>query len=217
MKKLIGLTVVGMLLTAFLILEMGFVSVEPSQIIRAAERAQDVKVRLERNKAQVLEMYYIATRDTSTTGLMAYRNKVLVKQDRLFATGRNDILTTFTFNSPLSINEFERFVAKYRIKVDRFAIRAITPNNERMTISGKPSSSELVPRDSLTLMLTHSSSELQGIIECMGVISARFLKKVNDDARVFLADTSVDNAFMENEFRRHIPSLYWYIEENRSK
>lgn len=208
MKKWIALSVLVLSLSTFLVLEMGATAVVSSE---------DIKAKVESNKAQVLDLYSVAVRDTSMTGLSNYRNKVLRDQSRLLDAGKSDILTTFTFRSPISITDFESMVSEYDITIDRFAIRAITPNNERLTISGKPSTTELVPKSSLGSLIACSLAEFQGIIECYGVISSSNLKKINNDARVFLADTSADSTFIQNEYRKHIPSLYWFIEENGSK
>jgi len=177
----------------------------------------DAKIALEKNKSQILDLY--RSIDTSSlSSLKEYKNKVLSNQKIYKENKKDNVLATITFNYPISIDVFADFVNKYDIKVNQFSIRAINQIGDRVTISGKPGENEVVPENILNSMLDKSKAEFKGIIDCYVELDSAYLDKINDNEKnVFLVDTSADNMFITNENKKHIPSLYWFLENTSIK
>ncbi|TDT50757.1 hypothetical protein [Fonticella tunisiensis] len=126
---------------------------------------------------------------------------------------KENILITVTLNKPITIDEFEKLIDRYKIYIHRFALRAIDENGNRVTISGTIDKNGKISRNNIKIMVSETKSELKGVIDFYGEISYKYLKELQTDERIFLVDTSADNTFIENKYKKHIPSLYWYLEE----
>jgi len=99
-----------------------------------------------------------------------------------------------TFSSPLTKEEFTKFVQQYEIDVNSYYIYMLEPDGNIATIQGSPSTKELVPSAFLDIATSSIAEEyspgakLLGWVEMDGEVQMQQITRMLTDKRVFLID-----------------------------
>lgn len=147
---------------------------------------------------------------------------------QLIANGATSIKATIVFRHPLKQSAFERFVATNNLTdVAAYKLRFKANRGERITISGGPNATELVPQDLLSTAVNavqeREAGALLGWVEVQATISSQSYDALLRDKSVYLVDVSeavIGAAFADDEVARTASvdvimdsSLYWTLED----
>lgn len=170
--------------------------------------------------------------DTGQAGLLAFRaaNQRLAEQ---LLPGQSTISANIVLGSPISPEDFEQLVAKHRLQVTAFQMRAIDGRGARVTLFSTPSSpNELVSLPVMESMLAWSRKEtgdatFLGVTSIEASIPTLNFSDLSASPNVYLID--VTPSFVRKHFEQShagliragdaivVPTypIYWYIEDSR--
>lgn len=158
---------------------------------------------------------------------------------KAFAQSNTDIAKTLnipgttldariTFNHPLSVDEFKKFVADNGLNVSGYSIRVTAPDGTRWTIVGTPTGSDLVSQSHLNnyvagVQQQAPNATLNGVIDVTASFSAPRYTALQAVPGVFLIDVS--RTVAKQEAIAALPAtfdpkkltidegpVYWYME-----
>ncbi len=186
-----------------------------------------------------------AIRNYDYLSLSGVREYVAFNRARAEEYGRRtsgQLRVNIVFSRPLAQAEFEAFVRNYGLRVHRYFMRAVESSGARVTISGAPDDTSLVPAPSLALALSDLSvreaTELKGWIEVEVTTDPPHLRAMQADGNVLV--TELEHALLidaltpsalrsvgaTDETIRRIqddpdsetvqvsgPPLYWFLED----
>lgn len=164
----------------------------------------------------------------STQSLKAFvkTNKDLAKQLKSNNTQRLESLVTF--KRALSVEEFTRLVAEQNLTVHSYILRMVTPAGLRITITGTPDTSALVPEDKLNrekanVLQRYPGTTLQGVVDAEISFDVKQYDALQAHNEVFLVD--VTKTFVRQELNQLFPNAdpkrvyvdvehpYWFMED----
>ncbi|ACX52192.1 hypothetical protein Adeg_1064 [Ammonifex degensii KC4] len=198
-----------------LLVVAGAVGVTATQIVRAGG---DPGI-AEYQKIDANKDGYISKKE-----LFAHREKVVSEKHKAALEaakrgGKKENFVTITFNRPLSLEEFARFVNETGLKVRFYEARVIDHQGLRGTMFFSVQNGKLLPDETdFSLMLSDSDypnkkKKFLGIIDVIGYLDVEKFTQVQSDPRVFLVDNSCDELFVHNPKHKYMPSLYWKLED----
>ncbi len=129
----------------------------------------------------------------SLPGIQAYRAFNQAALTQLERSDLQTLLVEVVFNRPLSQAEFEHFVAETGLKVERYSLRAVQADGQRVTIyGGPPDDATLVSDERLAQVLQdikdRADGHLQGWISVEGQLPTANARQVSVHPDVFLLD-----------------------------
>lgn len=163
----------------------------------------------------------------SVANLNAYKSEAAqISSQYAVAHSGKIFVVDITFNRPLTIDEYQKFVTSYNLTAVDFAIRTVTTSGQRGTISGSLENSQTISAEEVNSILNtvqkHNSVKMLGVISSQVKINGNKYKALATDNNVYLVNAL--RSYLTDEATRLKPSLkasqisyynpdpYWYLE-----
>lgn len=154
----------------------------------------------------------------SKNGLLSYKAENKKKLDKLNAEVdlEQEVFITITFNKPLNKAQVTKLANDYELKIRSSIARVKGENGLRGTmISNVPTEDGLINEETTNLSMSQNNSEFKGFIEVVGTIPNKNLQALASlESFVFLVDPSADTNLVLNTKKRHMPGVFWLLEDN---
>lgn len=153
----------------------------------------------------------------SKNGLLSYKAENKKKLNDLTAevAPEQEVLVTITFTKPLNKAQVAKLVNDYDLKIRYSIARLKGENGLRGTmISNVSTENSLINEETTNLSMKQNNSEFKGFIEVVGTIPNKNLQALASENFVFLVDPSADTHLVSNPKKRHMPGVFWQLEDN---
>lgn len=105
-----------------------------------------------------------------------------------------DVITTITFSRYLTFSEFEKLVQDYDVQIVQLQLRGLTDDGDRVSIFTRTDKG-LVQTEKIVKLKAVDEFELTGITGVYALVDSGRIAELEQDARVYLVDTSGDYYF----------------------
>lgn len=154
----------------------------------------------------------------SNNGLLSYKAENKKKLDKLSAevVPEQEVFVTITFNKPLNKAQVTKLANDYDLKIRSSIARVKGENGLRGTMISNVSIEDgLINEETTNLSMSQNNSEFKGFIEVVGTITNKNLQALASlESFVFLVDPSADTNLVSNTKKRHMPGVFWLLEDN---
>ncbi len=150
--------------------------------------------------------------------LLLYKAENKKKLDKLNAEvdPEQEVFVTITFNKPLTKAQVTKLANDYDLKIRSSIARVKGENGLRGTIiSNVSTGDDFINEETTNLSMSQTNSEFKGFIEVVGTIPNKNLQELASlESFVFLVDPSADTNLVLNTNKRHMPGVFWLLEDN---
>jgi hypothetical protein len=158
--------------------------------------------------------------DRSFEGINDYVNAVKKENKDLNSCNYSDIITTITFVKPLTFEELDAYIGKYKITGIQLQVRGLQPDGVRTTLFTGASCDGDNSKTSIAWIEDNGDSFI-GIVGLYALIDSNEIIAVQDDPLTYLADTTNDKYVREIKDYMElvengggfVSNIAWYLED----
>lgn len=154
--------------------------------------------------------------EQTEAGLMKYKSDNKGKLGKISSenAAKDEILVTVTFSKYLSEGQVVRLTNDYNLRLDHITARAIEGDTGlRATMQLSPTKGCIYDKATFDDMVSGHKASFKGFIEAVAYVPNEKLRDLASDNRIFLVDPSADNSIIENPESKHMPGIFWQLED----